>query len=140
MSKKEKGIMSVMMLSPDHLRVLALAAHPSTGRRGVADADSGVQRLLACLTEANNAAYVDCYGSERAGQLWIPQISDADQRRLAPIVRDPMRVLKLALCYQYQCDGASTWDASDARRACDVAIANAVDRLPGYDDLPWAMP
>lgn len=55
------------------------------------------------------------------------------------VVADPVSVLKLAQCLDYQSCETDDWQDTQACRILKHIIAAAIDALPGYDAAPWAI-
>lgn len=62
-------------------------------------------------------------------------ISDADV--FHPLVRDPVAILKMCDCFEYQARETDDWPETLARRVLDAIRRGAIHHLPGYDDAPW---
>jgi len=52
---------------------------------------------------------------------------------------DPVIVLKLIDCYEYQSCEHDGWSESQAKRLCDQLRKEAVSKLPGYEEAPWGL-
>lgn len=52
---------------------------------------------------------------------------------------DPVWVLKLIQCYEYQACEHPGWCDSAARAFCEALQTRAIHHLPGYDDAPWGL-
>mgnify|MGYP001237777529 FL=1 len=50
---------------------------------------------------------------------------------------DPVVVLSLIACYEYQTCEHPDWHTSEAREFCEALRDRTIRRLPGYDDAPW---
>lgn len=50
---------------------------------------------------------------------------------------DPVDVLSLIACYEYQSCEHPDWHTSEAAAFCDGLRRYTIRRLPGYDDAPW---
>ena len=50
---------------------------------------------------------------------------------------DPVVVLSLIACYEYQTCEHPDWHASEAASFCESLRRHTIHRLPGYDDAPW---
>jgi hypothetical protein len=48
-------------------------------------------------------------------------------------------LLRLLDSYQYQCDGADTWENSEAKKWTDDLKNLLVRSLPGYGEAPWTI-
>jgi hypothetical protein len=59
-------------------------------------------------------------------------------RRLSGIP-DPVVILKAIACFEYQCCEHPDWAASQARQFCQELRDRCIDRLPGYQQAPWAL-
>ena len=54
-----------------------------------------------------------------------------------PGTPDPVAVLKMISCYEYQSCEHVEWRRSEAHQFCDALRLAAIRRLPGYDEAPW---
>ena len=50
---------------------------------------------------------------------------------------DPVKMLKVLACYEYQSCEHPEWKSSEAYRFCKVLEGRLIARLPGYHDAPW---
>lgn len=51
--------------------------------------------------------------------------------------QNPVVVLKLIDCYEYQSCEHPGWKESQAKRLCDQLRKQVISKLPGYDEAPW---
>lgn len=49
----------------------------------------------------------------------------------------PVELIKLTHCYIYQSGEHEDWEGGNAKAFCEALIANAINKLAGYDDAPW---
>jgi hypothetical protein len=54
-------------------------------------------------------------------------------------IPDPVVILKAIACFEYQCCEHPDWAASQARQFCQELRDRCIDRLPGYQQAPWAL-
>ena len=52
---------------------------------------------------------------------------------------EPVRVLKLIDCYEYQSCEHPEWASSEAHSFCNSLRGAMIHMLPGYDDAPWGI-
>lgn len=52
---------------------------------------------------------------------------------------DPVVVLSLIRCYEYQSCEHPEWEASEAHAFCEALTVHAIAALPGYGDAPWTI-
>jgi hypothetical protein len=52
---------------------------------------------------------------------------------------NPVTVLKLIDCYEYQSNEHPGWERSQAKRLCGQLRKQVISKLPGYDDAPWGL-
>lgn len=52
-------------------------------------------------------------------------------------VLDPVTILKIIHCYEYQSCEHPEWKTSKAKSFCDALAKRQISRLPGYDSAPW---
>lgn len=50
---------------------------------------------------------------------------------------EPVKLLKLIDCLEYQCSSWSDYELSTAEAMCESIRAMAIRKLPGYEDAPW---
>jgi hypothetical protein len=86
----------------------------------------------AMLLAANQSSVNLLYG-ERAGTEPGYRF-----RRLAG-VPNPVIVLKAIACFEYQSCEHPEWATSQARQFCQELRDRSIDRLPGYEQVPWAL-
>ena len=81
-----------------------------------------------------NMRSVDARYSE-ANDREVYEYRHDDRRNLDPVV-----VLKLIDCYEYQsCETGEEWDASEAHAYCEALRRAMIRRLPGYETAPWGL-
>jgi hypothetical protein len=51
---------------------------------------------------------------------------------------DPIVVLNALACYEYQSCEHPGWKRSESKRICDALRLDAISRLSGMSDAPWA--
>jgi hypothetical protein len=51
--------------------------------------------------------------------------------------QEPVTVLKLIDCYEYQSCEHPAWEESQAKRLCGQLRKQVISKLPGYDEAPW---
>ncbi len=51
--------------------------------------------------------------------------------------QEPVTVLKLIDCYEYQSCEHPAWEESQAKRLCGQLRKQVISMLPGYDEAPW---
>lgn len=139
--------MSAFMCSDDHLRVIAIVAtyrHSAYRHSGAVDL-AAANDAIKDLWNANCASLRERYGA-RAGEHFPaietvpPSVSTVDFTRLDRARSlAPVTVIKLTQSFEYQACEARTWPESEGYRVTQAALANAIRRLPGYDDAPWAL-
>lgn len=121
--------MSAFLCGPDVFRLIALESttDPVSLRW---DLERARQRMEV-LYLANLYSLRDRYSEnpDDAGQT--PEIATSDVIRLM--------ILKQIACYEYQCCEWKEWIGSDAAELCRQAEANAIRRLPGWEDAPWGL-
>ncbi len=66
-------------------------------------------------------------------------VTPRDLHRLQRWLRNPVAILKLAQCYDYQACEHPGWLESAAHRLIKSIIADAIRRLPGYEGEPWGL-
>jgi hypothetical protein len=89
-------------------------------------------KVGAMLLAANQSSVNLLYG-ERAGTEPGYRF-----RRLAG-VPNPVIVLKAIACFEYQSCEHPEWATSQARQFCQELRDRSIDRLPGYEQVPWAL-
>lgn len=52
-------------------------------------------------------------------------------------VPNPLAVLKAIACYEYQSCEHEDWEESESYRFCQSLRKAAINKLPGYDEMPW---
>lgn len=52
---------------------------------------------------------------------------------------EPVDVLSVLACYEYQSCEHKGWKTSEAHQFCDVLRKHAISKLPGYDHAPWGI-
>lgn len=57
--------------------------------------------------------------------------------RFARFAQNPVTVLKLIDCYEYQSCEHPGWEESQAKRLSGQLRKQAISKLPGYDEAPW---
>lgn len=55
------------------------------------------------------------------------------------VEKDPVVILKLIDCYEYQSCEHDGWATSKAKAFCDALRSRAINKLPGYDAAPWGL-
>jgi hypothetical protein len=50
---------------------------------------------------------------------------------------DPVSLIKMIHCYEYQSCEHPGWKTSRAKAFCDALLHRQMQRLPGYDSAPW---
>lgn len=55
------------------------------------------------------------------------------------VIVDPVSIIKLAQCLDYQSCETDDWKDTQACRILKGVIAAAIDALPGYQEAPWAI-
>jgi hypothetical protein len=82
---------------------------------------------------AANQNSVSFHNRERGGT------EPAYRFRLLAGVPDPVVILKAIACLEYQSCEHPDWATSQARRFCLELRDHCVERLPGYQQAPWAL-
>lgn len=52
---------------------------------------------------------------------------------------EPVAVLKLIRCFEYQSCETDDWKESQAFAYCEALTVRMIHQLPGYDDAPWGL-
>lgn len=139
--------MSAFMCSEDHIRVLAVAAVYGAGPDAVRMANTAlatcetnaIDDASAYLYEANRASLRALYREREQPTIGEPLITRAHLARITEHLLNPLVVIKLAKCYEYQACDWKQWDGSEAQELCNAAVSMAVTSLPGYDAAPWGL-
>ena len=50
---------------------------------------------------------------------------------------DPVKMLKVISCYEYQSCEHPEWKTSEARAFCEALTGRMIGMIPGYSDGPW---
>lgn len=139
-----ESIVSAFLLSQKHINALALAMVRAQDNRGQEisfyyPAEERFVRMnpQECVNEllrANLESIDARYGKEKG--LPVPAYV-YDQ--FAPFNFEPVQVLKLANCFEYQACEADAWKASLAHAIIQVIVGHFIRRLPGYDEAEWCI-
>jgi len=125
--------MSAWQVSDAHIVLLAAGSHPTY--TNAVDLDE-LNRRAKVLFDANQKSLQARYGDEPSDRTPRAVVHGdiAWVQGLPAVV-----VLKQANCYAYQACEFDGWEKSEARRIVETVKANAINRLPGYDDAPWGI-
>lgn len=133
--------MSAFMCSDEHIAVLAysatfgtdsIEAHPRFYK------DLKFRKAFNTLRAANMRAMRARYGKERG--VISPPTFNAATVASVQAHRDPVHVIKLAGCFDYQACEHDGWERSEAYRVLGRAVLRcAHSQLPGYSNAPWAL-
>lgn len=140
--------MSAFMCGNDHLGYLVAAGfkyHPRwLGPKGngdwremrPGDYDEGerVGQVLADQNHASLCARYPAHFSHEDG----PAFTEKDIPLYLDI--DSVQVLKSCHCYAYQACEDPAWEESEAYRYVQALEAQAMRKVPGYDDAEWGPP
>lgn len=156
--------MSAFICGPDHFKALAMFAarrqhgswivdpryidgltHPEAALRGIENLnDYELATLYADTLYRENVRsvayrYPDCARDNLPGPLADAGFVDVSPRDLArrDLLLQPVEILKMCDCLEYQSCETKDWPASVAHRLLNAIRRAAVRALPGYEDAPW---
>ena len=142
--------MSAYIANPEHFGILATWAANHKAHiyeweeRNRLETAKEIARGLAL----ENIRSVACrYPNDEDGGRPGPCLKDADIVEAAVLYAeyfilnhtnvDPVMILKLAQCLDYQSCETEDWKDTLAKRQLDWIISAAIRMLPGYDDFDW---
>ena len=114
--------MSAFMCSPHHINSIA-----SFGTND----PKIIRERTKILTEANIASLVCRYGSRHE--------KETPQKSTKAPVRDPVVILKLCACFDYQACEVEDYHSTPAARMVDDIRHEAINELAGYAEAPWGI-
>lgn len=135
--------MSAFVVSVEHIDALITAAHklarPDTPMRW-AIPGSNPARLRHLERFAEDAVGAILLNENQKSVNY--RCSDEDLEPFytysaCPGTPDPVVVLKLLRCYEYQSGEHPGWDGSEAKSFCESLRDLAISALPGYREAPW---
>lgn len=132
--------MSAFQVTDLHIAALVFAAHVSPFASCMDLADQTATGRM--LIRENMASLAKRYGDkidEEAIAAWTydPVATPAELARKN--VRDPLSLIKLVHCYQYQSCEHDGWETSNAASYCRQLLTLLTQALPGYDKAPWGL-
>ena len=95
--------------------------------------EMNAQALGDFLWAANlESIYARYPSSGEAGEKYIFKCDDA-------LPREPIAIIKLLDCLEYQSCEVKFWDSATAKSAIEAIRADAIRRMPEYEKCPWAI-
>lgn len=135
--------MSAFVCNNDHIKAVALywaiGDKYSNGKRF--DREE-IQEIADTLFNENVRSvvhrYPDCGPDDLPGPIGntVPIITIEEM--LNPAVNDPVWILKMAICLEYQSCETDDWRDTRAFKLLGEIKDIAISNLPGYDAAPWA--
>lgn len=138
--------MSAFICSQEHIKQLVLYAIENDQYGHLVKKYGNGDGLLAANTLANilyaqnvrsvAERYDDVDFECLPGPIQKPeviQITEWDRVK----VTDPVWILKMCACYEYQACETDDWYDTEAFRIIDEIRSIAVQSLPGYEEAPW---
>lgn len=129
--------MSAFVVSKKHIAVLAnfaVAKKVWLGDRSAGPQD--FEYVYKTLAEENVRSVCHRYAAEKP-EAYADFLRPTGRRAL--VISDPVAVLKLCQCLDYQSCETDDWQETRACSLLKNIISAAIDALPGYDEAPWAV-
>lgn len=132
--------MSAFVVTEEHIKELAAfwATADHWTRKNEDDATKVARVLLA--ENLRSVRYRYPGDDELPGPIETPE-ADTLSMRLRDIanrkVRNPVWILKMADCLEYQSCETPDWKDTEAKALLDSIRRLAIAKLPGYDEAPW---
>jgi len=128
--------MSAFVCSKNHIAAVASYAVAKKVWLGNASAkDSDFKSIYETLAKANVVSvchrYADDKPEEYGDVLRAP--------RLSSVQHSAIQIVKLCDCLAYQSSETEDWQSSDACKLLGRIRDAAINALPGYDDVKWAI-
>lgn len=116
--------------------------------QGYAPAERVARAIARILWRENVASviyrYPDCAGDYAAAPGWPEGFEESELAASIttgactyPRVTNPVHILKMVSCYEYQSCEHPDWPTSFAHELCDRIRRAAISALPGYEAAPW---
>lgn len=133
--------MSAFLVDPEHINVLIQAGltrkYPGIGLswhhlgESYALEYNTADRVGQMLLDANAASVNHRYDED---EMYIYSYTQPQHTNWSPV-----EVLKAIHCYQYQACEPDDWNTSEANAFCDALTHYVINKMPGYDQAPWAI-
>lgn len=152
--------MSAFICNPDHIKAIAIfaaAGHDSpvsdswlrhmmvrAGAPGAQQWTGGKAEIIANILYRENVKSVAYRYSEPEFSPGLPGPCDRPARidvtagnLMYQRVRNPIHILKMCQCLEYQSCEHPDYRISLAYQLLQAIVSGAISKLPGYDDAPW---
>lgn len=125
--------MSAFQVSEKHLATMVyLARECGRHTRGAYSIDDGGVALFRMFAQENADSVCERYDEETT-PIPVPERLELPAIPLRTVA-DVAAAMKLVDCYEYQADGAPTYDESDAHILCRTIRHELMQRIPGFAD------
>lgn len=107
------------------------AGMTETGQQIRRNAHEDPKFMAALLYRANVESVNHRYGDNRPEDDFV--------FAKVPSLPDPVRILKLCNCFDYQSCETDYWEVSEAYNAIQAIKEEAIRNLPGYNEAKWSI-